>query len=103
MKVAASLYIYLIIKYRVYETTVMNILSKNVFCNCMLYVAYVFQSESTLYSCLNVKELLAWKKRDIWSLGDSNAVQTHNHLVRKWTPYHLTKQTTKMVGRLFTN
>ena len=30
------------------------------------HVTYTFQSESTLYSCLNVKELLAWKRRDIW-------------------------------------
>ena len=33
--------------------------------------------------CLNVKELLAWSRRNIWSLSDSNAVWTHNHLVRK--------------------
>ena len=25
-----------------------------------LYVTYAFQSESTLYICLNVKELLVW-------------------------------------------
>ena len=29
-------------------------------------VAYAFQSESTLYSCLNVKELLAQSRRKIW-------------------------------------
>ena len=35
---------------------------------------------STLYNCLNFKELLA---RDIWSSGDSNRNRTHNHLVRE--------------------
>ena len=29
---------------------------------------YTFQSESTLYSFLNVKELLAWNKHDTWYL-----------------------------------
>ena len=32
---------------------------------CTCHVAYAFQSESTLYICLNVKELLARNKRDI--------------------------------------
>ena len=32
---------------------------------CYYHVTYTFQSESTLYSCLNVKELLARNKRDI--------------------------------------
>ena len=31
-----------------------------------------FQSESTLYICLNVKELLAQNRRDICSLSDCN-------------------------------
>ena len=44
---------------------------------------YVFQSESTLYSCLNVKELLARRSREIWSLSDCNWTRNHNHLVRK--------------------
>ena len=50
---------------------------------CYYYVAYGFQSESTLYNCLNIKELLAWKRRDIWSLSDTNGSWTHNHLVWK--------------------
>ena len=41
--------------------------------------------ESTLYSCLNVKELLAQNGRDIWNLSDYNGTRTHNHLVRKRT------------------
>ena len=36
------------------------------------YVTYVFQSESTLYSCLNIKKLLTWNKHNIWSLSDTN-------------------------------
>ena len=32
---------------------------------CSYHVAYAFQSESTLYSCLNVKELLARSRREI--------------------------------------
>ena len=35
--------------------------------------------------CLNVMKLLAWSKRYIWSLRDSNKIWTHNHLVRKWS------------------
>ena len=30
---------------------------------CSYHVTYVFQSESTLYSCLNVKEFLARRRR----------------------------------------
>ena len=50
---------------------------------CSCHVTYAFQSESTLYSCLNVKELLAWNRRKIWSLSDCNCTRIHNHLVRK--------------------
>ena len=35
---------------------------------CYYHVTYAFQSESTPYSCLNVKELLVQKRHDIWSL-----------------------------------
>ena len=58
---------------------------------CRYHVAYAFQSEPTLYSCLNVKELLAQNKHEIWSLSDRNWTRTHNHLVRKWTLNHLAK------------
>ena len=50
---------------------------------CYYHVTYVFQSESTLYSCLNVKEPLARNRHKIWSLSDCNRTQTHNHLVHK--------------------
>ena len=42
------------------------------------HVTYAFQSESTLYSCLNVKELLAQNRREISSLSDYNGARTHN-------------------------
>ena len=32
---------------------------------CSYHVTYAFQSESTLYSCLNVKELLARSRREM--------------------------------------
>ena len=32
---------------------------------CSYHVTYAFQSEFTLYSCLNVKELLARNRREI--------------------------------------
>ena len=52
---------------------------------CSYHVTYAFQSESTLYSCLNVKELLARSRREIWSLSDYNWTRTHNHLAYKRT------------------
>ena len=52
---------------------------------CHYHVTYEFQSEFTLYSCLNNKELLAQNRNHIWTLSDSNSVRTHNHLVCKWT------------------
>ena len=56
----------------------------------MLLSCYVRVSE-WMYTCLNVKEPLAWNRRDIWSLSDSNGIRTHNHLVRKRTLNHLVK------------
>ena len=43
---------------------------------CSCHVTYAFRSESTLYSCLNVKEFLARSRREIWSLSEC----TLNHL-----------------------
>ena len=43
---------------------------------CYCHVTHAFQSESTLYSCLNVKEPLAWSRRKIWSLSDCNWTET---------------------------
>ena len=58
---------------------------------CSYHVTYAFQSESTLYSCLNVKELLARSRREIWNLSDCNWTRTHNHLVHKRTLNHIAK------------
>ena len=58
--------------------------------DCMLLSCHVrIQSESTLYSCLNVKELLSQSRREIWSFSDYNWTWTHNHLVHKRTLYEL--------------
>ena len=56
---------------------------------CSCHVTYAFQIESTLHSCLNVKELLPRRRREIWSLGDSNWTRTLKRLDRKWTLNHL--------------
>ena len=58
---------------------------------CPCHVTYAFQSDYTLYICLNVKEFLAPNKSDIWSLSDCNWTRMHNHLVRKRTLNHLAK------------
>ena len=59
---------------------------------CSYHVTYAFQSESTLYSCLNIKELLApLRRHEIWSLNGCNWTRTLNHLVHKWRLSHLAK------------
>ena len=58
---------------------------------CSCHVMYTFQSESTLYSCLNVKELLAQSRREIWNLSDCNWTRTYDHLIHKLTLNHLAK------------
>ena len=52
---------------------------------CYYHATYVFQSKSTLYGCLNVEKVLAWNRRDIWNLSDSDGIRTHNHLVCRQT------------------
>ena len=39
---------------------------------CSYHVTHAFQSQSILYICLNVKELLTQNRRDIWCLSDCN-------------------------------
>ena len=58
---------------------------------CFYHVTYEFDSESTLYSCLNVKELLARSRRHIWRLSVCNGTRSHKNLVRKRTLKHLAK------------
>ena len=59
---------------------------------CSCHVTYAFQSESILYSYLNVKELLARSRLEIWlRLRDCNWIRTQNHLIRKRTKASLAK------------
>ena len=62
------------------------------------HVVYAFQSESPLYSCLNVEEVLTWSRNKIRSLSDCNRTQTQNHLVHKRTlkPFIQTGQMTEL-------
>ena len=55
------------------------------------HVTYPFQREPTLYSCLNVKQLLAQNRCDMSSFSDSNEIRTHNHVFHKRTLNHLAK------------
>ena len=56
-------------------------------CSCH-HVTYAFQSESTLYSWLNVKELLAWRRREIWSLSDCNWTRTQSQFGHGWVFFY---------------
>ena len=58
---------------------------------CSCHLTYAFQSEFTLYSWLNVKELLARSRREICSLSYCDWTWTHNHLVHKQTFNYLAK------------
>ena len=60
---------------------------------CYYYIMYVFQSESKLYFYLNIKELLARNRRNIFSFCDCKKTRTQNHLFRKKTLSHLAKLT----------
>ena len=62
---------------------------------CSYHVTYAFQIESTFYSCLNVKELLAQNRRDIWSLSDCNGTRSHSYSFRKRALNHLAKLVTE--------
>ena len=57
------------------------------------HVAYPFQSESKVYSCQYVKELLVRSRREIWNLSRFNWTRTESHLLRKRTLNHLAKLT----------
>ena len=46
---------------------------------CSCHVTDAFKCKSTLYCCLNVKELLAQSRCKIWSLSDCNWTWTQNH------------------------
>ena len=61
------------------------------FTECFYHFTNRFQSESRLHSGLNVKEVLAWNRRNIWSLSDSNRTLIHNLLACKRPFNHLAK------------
>ena len=65
---------------------------------CSCHVTCMFQSESTLFRWLNVKEFLARSTRKIWSLSDCNWNRTHNHLVHKRTLNYLAKLPKQIVS-----
>ena len=58
---------------------------------CSYHVRYAFQSESTVYGSVSVKELLAQSRRQIWRLNDCNETRSHNCFVCKRTVKHLAK------------
>ena len=51
--------------------------------------------------CLNVKELLARNRHNIWSLFDCNRSRTHNHLACKQAPKHLVPKRVRGIIRTF--
>ena len=57
-------------------------------CHVIIMSRWRFRVNLTLCSYLNVKELLAWNRRDIWSLSDSSRIRTHNHLLCNRTLNH---------------
>ena len=46
----------------------------------VIITSHTCLSESTLYSCRNLKKLPTRNRRDISSLSDSNGIRTHKHL-----------------------
>ena len=73
--------------------------------DCISLSCHVRVSE-WIHTCLNVEDLLARSRREIWSLSDCNWTWTYNHLVRKRRLKHLAKltgQLGQMVECSFTN
>ena len=63
-------------------------LSVRILLSCHVHVSeWIY----TFYSCLNVKELLTWNRRNIWSLVERNEIRTHNLFVSKQTLNYLAK------------
>ena len=65
------------------------IAARNILTVCSDHVTSTFWSECTLCSFLNIKELLATNRRDIWSLSNCSRSQFHNHSFHEGTPNHL--------------
>ena len=64
---------------------------RNIVAVCYYHLTYVFHCESTLYSCLNVKDVIAQNRCNIYNLSDSNGIRTHSHWARKRTLKNLAK------------
>ena len=64
---------------------------------CMLLSCHVRVSEwiwnTHSIVCLTINKLLCRSRRNIWSLSDSNKIETHDYLVRKRTRNYLAKLT----------
>ena len=60
---------------------------------CSCHVTYVFYNKSTLYSSLNVKDLLPENRRKVGNLSDCTWTRTNKHLLRKRTLNHFAKLT----------
>ena len=82
-------------KYSIYniKTSILKIMHWIYLTVCYCHVTCAFQSQTTLYSYLNVKDLLARSRKEIWSLSDYNWTRTQNHSVRKRTLNHLANLT----------
>ena len=58
---------------------------------CSCHIRYAFQSESTFYSWLNVKEHLAGSRCEIWRWSNCKWKRTQNHSVLKWALNRMAK------------
>ena len=56
---------------------------------CYYQVTYVFSRESTLYICLNIKQLVFRNRHDILRLSGRNGIRTQMHVVCKQILKHL--------------
>ena len=50
---------------------------------CAFIMSHTYFRVNLLCSCVNVKELLARKRRDIWRWSGCHGIQTHNYLASK--------------------
>ena len=69
-----------------HELDILKCISNNDFLtDCSsCHVTLAFQSESTLYSWMNVKELFVRSRREIWRLSDCNWTRLQLQLDSKW-------------------
>ena len=75
--------------------------SENLWLYIIIMSSTFFQSKSILFSCLNVKDIIARNSCDIWSLSDSNRIRIHNHWVCKWTLISLVNLPVRLNGWVF--